>query len=284
MVNLEWIDASGGVTGLMDGVNTWTMWGGKGEMMPGYALNEVQPAGMDGTRINSMFAKPREINIPLLIKDSSKSLLETRMRSMARAMDPKRGDGTLRITDESGKQRKLVCRYKDGFGGDLSQSNAGVNWRKLILTFHGADPAWYGDVFGKTLPSGAVASWFPIFPIMLSSSSIFGYMTVVNNGDLECWPIFTFVGPGTNPGMVNQTTGKWFATALVMGVGDVLVIDTRPGFKTVTYNGASRFDLLGLASNLWSLASGNNVVNALFASTSMASQITFTYTERWLTA
>jgi len=70
----------------------------------------------------------------------------------------------------------------------------------------------------------------------------------------------------------------------VMATGDTLTVDTRPGYKTVTLNGASRFDLLGLTSNLWSLASGNNQVQAMFAATNNASSVTFGYTERWLTA
>ena len=284
MVNLEWLDAGGAVTGLMDGVSTFTLWGGKGELMPGYTINEVQPAGSDGTRVNSVYAKARDINVALLVKDATKLALEGRMRGLAKAMDPKRGDGALRITDESGKQRTLVCRYKDGFFGDLSDANAGFGWRKVMLTFHGADPAWYGDVFSKTVTAGGTTPWFPIFPLILSSSNIFGSISMVNNGDLEACPIFTFVGPGTNPGMVNQTTGKSWQTTLVMAAGDSLVVDTRPGIKTVTYNGASRFDLLSLTSNLWSLASGINQVQAMFAATSGASQVTFVYTERWLTA
>ena len=86
-----------------------------------------------------------------------------------------------------------------------------------------------------------------------------GFMTVVNRGDVDAWPIFTITGPVDNPVITNETTGEGFVLTSSVPAGQDVRIDSRTGIITPSqYRIAGRPFALRPGSNTirWRATSG----------------------------
>ena len=131
----------------------------------------------------------------------------------------------------------------------------------------------------------SIPTFFPIFPIRLTTSQIAVDATVSNTGDVEAWPVFTIQGPGSQITLQNLTTGKFTTfNTLQLTTGQIVVIDTRPGAKTVTLNYSNdMFSDLSDFSALWPLAVGNNAVRlTMSGAVNGASQLTMNFRKKYL--
>lgn len=73
------------------------------------------------------------------------------------------------------------------------------------------------------------------------ASGASGVFTLTNLGTFETYPIFTVVGPVTDPTFTDPASGKVIAYSGTVGSGQTLVIDTSPFNRTVKLNGTDRF-------------------------------------------
>ena len=201
-------------------------------------------------------------------------------------MSPLNGGGKLRIQRGDGTAiREINCRLSDGLTGD--DGSYFKNMTKVVLSFRAFDPYWQDiNQTSYTCQLGNLKSWFPIFPLVLTNSTVFGDVTITNPGEVETYPVITFVGPGVNPGLENLTTGKKFTTntiGLTLSASDKLEVDCRPGLKTVKLNGVNAFSTLDGGSSLFSIVPGANAIRAYMASGQFDSVITVNYYPRYLT-
>lgn len=79
------------------------------------------------------------------------------------------------------------------------------------------------------------------------SSGNSGVLSLSNLGTAPTWPVFTVVGPLTNPTFTNPATGDVIAYTGTVQAGQTLVIDTSPFTRSVTLNGVDRFGFLASA-------------------------------------
>jgi phage-related protein len=129
-----------------------------------------------------------------------------------------------------------------------------------------------------------VTHWFPFLPLVLGASDAFAAFTITVLGDVESWPVITVVGPGQQIVCRNLTTGKSWTVQTTLGAGQKLVVDTRPGRKLVTIDGANAYPLLTADSSLWPLEPGPNRVELAVALTTVATLGTFLWRNAWLAA
>jgi hypothetical protein len=110
--------------------------------------------------------------------------------------------------------------------------------------FMAAEAVWYSDVNNAltltkvaNIRGGVPSPWSA--PFVLGSSTEFSAGTIINAGTLPTWPVITFTGLINNPGImyVNAPVSVGYRGAI--GIGDTLVIDTRPWARTVLLNGVS---------------------------------------------
>ena len=114
------------------------------------------------------------------------------------------------------------------------------------------------------------------------SSTVYAQTVVTNPGDVESYPVWTIKGPGDTVRLVNQTSGKILNLgANVLAAGQTLVIDTRPGVKTILLDGVNVFNWLDVYSSLWPLESGDNSLMLQMSNITQISKIELTYTERY---
>lgn len=287
----QYIDFAGTVHVLSDPETIGVLVGAKGLLMPAVSLIEQETPFLDGSRITGVRMPAREVDLPVLVQADTTAALRTALRQMTGWLDPHRGDGTLRLTAPDGTQRDLFCRYAGGLESATDDSTqAGPNWWVVALTLRAADPYFYATLpTTYSFSTAAPVPFFPIFPLHLSESSVISSARPNNTGDVEAWPIWTITGPATSVTLGNTTTGDSLTLNTALGVGDTIVIDTRPGRKSVVLTGAggAQSNALGAitpTSSLWPLAIGFNDLNITMSSSGASSLIRLDFSARFLSA
>jgi phage-related protein len=282
---IEWISPGGTATELhvQPGVS--------GRFAPPVVIQEDEVPGIPGSRFREARHGPREFPLPIFYEAVDEATKRLGLRTLIREMDPVAGTGKLRVYSPVGDQREINCRVVAGLGLDEGTDSAYPGWQKAVAMFRAFDPYWYdtSDTI-ETFTSGAAASFFPIFPIRLSSSEVFIDATVNNTGDLETWPVWEITGPGSDIRMLDLNTGAVTdltsgAGTVTVGSGEVVTLDTRPGAKTVTLSdGTNLWPYLSTDSTLWPLAVGPNSVRVeMGGAVTGESSVRLTYRPRYLT-
>lgn len=255
----EWIDPDGVATTLE------VDWDVAGRFMPAVEFEADGVPGQPGAYFRDVQHGVREFMLAIDITGADDIGLRTNMRNLVARMDPTRGAGKIRVTSPLGDQREIVCRYVSGLGmteklGDAS----GETYQRAAVSFLAHDPYWY-DVSPTSQTFAVdplVPSFFPIFPLKLTASELAVEAAVDNTGDVETWPVWTVTGPGSVIVLRNLTTSKTisFSTG-ALTASETLVIDTRPGYKTVKLgDGTNMYPSLDTTSALWPLVRGTNTI------------------------
>lgn len=273
--SLVWIDVAGAELTLVK-----TRGATGRHMPPAIVREEVVPDG-DGSRVRSVRFDARQVVVPIYVEGPARTDLIAAVRTLARAMNPKRGEGTLRSTAADGEIRDLRCRYVDGLGLEETFPQFAVP----TLLFRASDPFWYAATDQIVeYRTGTPSTFFPLFPLTLSSSTVFGDVIVDNTGDVEAWPVWLVTGPGSDLVLRNVTTGYVIDLPITLAAGESLTIDTRPGERTVLkQDGTNLFPNLTDDSALWPLIEGDNRIQIEFSAATAASAVQLAYRRRFLT-
>ena len=266
--------------------------GVEGRFMPPVSFIEDEVPEQPGSRLRVVRIGPREVAVPVWFRGTSASDLRAELRRWLGRLNPSKGTGRLRNTAPDGVVRDLYCVYAGGMELVEDDDTAGVVWQKAMVIFRGHDPYWYDSASTVATYTIGVspATFFPIFPMRLSSSDVFADATINNTGDVEAWPVVTITGPGSDPVLRNLTTGEVTQfSGLTLAGGEMLTIDTRPNNavfpagKTVKKgDGTNLFPYLTDASSLWPLAEGSNSVRLELSSATSSSSVTLSYQRRFL--
>jgi hypothetical protein len=259
----------------------------KQRMMPPVSIFSIRVPQTQGGSFRGARHEQRLATIPVVAPGPQTGRDE--LRRWAKALDPLKGEGTLTVVIGPWAGRQLVCVYEVGLDELVEE------WPilgEVTLGFRACDPYWQDST--ETVAVATIAStgytWFPFAgswaqqPLILGASDVFAQLTVTNTGDVDAWPVITVVGPGTDLHLTNNTTGKDLLLTGAIAAGSTVVIDTRPGHKTVTIDGVNAFSRLSATSTMWPLVPGANRVAIGFASGTAQSSITFAWRNRWLAA
>lgn len=283
---LAWVDPAGVVTVLSDQPDLEVGWDIRGRFMPPIAFIEEDVPAQDGSRLREVRVRPRDVAFPLEVVAATQAALRARLRQVLHLFDPVRGEGRLRITDFDGVMRDLYCHYSSGLEIEESFSAVAGNQRTVVV-LRAVDPYWYDTVpQSVTYRSAAPRPFFPLFPLRLSSDTILGSSTVVNDGDVSVFPVWTIHGPATSVTLRNVSTGQVLTLQAPLSDTQSVVIDTRPGRRTVRRNdGTNLFgQLADNARALWLLQPGATEVSVELPGATALSYITLTYSRRWRSA
>lgn len=276
----QWIDPDGNSTTLdVD-------WNASGRFMPAIEFASTGVPGQPGERIREVRHGVKEFTIRLTLATADEPSLRQAQRALVTAMNPVRGPGILRVTSTIGDVREIACYYADGLGMEEKEETSGPNMQQADVTFRAFEPYWR-DVSdtSQTFTIGVTPTFFPIFPIRLTSSQIAVDATAVNAGDVESWPVWQIAGPGSAITLRNLTTGKSFTLATTaLAAGESITVDTRPGYKTLTKSdGSSVFSDLTTTSSIWPLIVGSNSIRLeMGGAISGSSSLQINYRQRYL--
>lgn len=262
-------------------------WRVAGRFAPPVEREEETVPGQPGSRLRTVRHDARDFSLALWIEGASENDLRTQMRDITYLMDGVRGDGRIRVTSPLGDQREIVCRVTGGLEmSEVLGDTSGPTAQRAVVTLRAVDPYWQDTTdtaAGPWAQGGTAAGFFPFFPLRLTSSEVLATATVDNLGDVEAWPVWTVVGPGSTITLKNQTTGKTLALDTTLGAGESVVIDTRPGYKTVTKNdGTNLYPNLSSTSSLWSLIKGPNAVQIEIGGATSATSVSMLYRHKYL--
>jgi hypothetical protein len=249
-------------------------------MMP-VEIHTVRVPLAAGGRYRLSRHEERVVTLPVVVPGAQNARAE--LRRWASALDPLKGEGTLTVIHGPHAGRQLVCVYEGGL--DDYEEPAGP-FGKTTLAFRAAEPYWQ-DSTESSISAGVESSavtWFPFLPLVLGSSDVFASATIDNIGDVDAWPIVTVMGPGGDLTVENQTSGLAWQMTGTIDPGSTLVVDTRPGHKSVRLDGANVFRRLTESSVLWPLIPGLNRVAISFAGAGAEANVTFAWRNRWLSA
>lgn len=260
-----------------------------GRFMPPTDTFSEDVPGQDGARMRGMRFQPRVIDIDVTLVANSRASINDKLRALARSLSPKNGIGTLKVTLYTGEQYELACILVGGLEG---MGNGGEDDRvvNLSLTFKAFDPYWYAtDSESATFTGGTPTSFFPWTAssgaalFSLSSSTVLDAAAAHNAGDVETWPQWTIKGPGSDLILLNNTTGKSLTLAHTLAAGDIVLIDTSPGAKSVIdAAGTNLYAALDNSSSLWALAPGDNDISITMSGTSSATEVTLEWVPRYV--
>ena len=258
-----------------------TLIGTVGRMMPPIQITSIPVPSGHGSRFRAAAHTER----PVAFQVATPGPLDGRdeLRRWAAVLDPAKGEGTVTVVQGEWAGRRLRCVYEAGLD-ELEENHR--SWNPAALVFRAAWPYWEdaSESEKAVTQDDTTHTWFPFLPLVLGASDAFAVFTVTNAGDVTTWPIVTVTGPALEVTASNETTGlSWHVTGSIAD-GSTLVVDTRPGFKTVTVDGVNAFNRLTDTSSLWGLQPGANRVEIAGAATSSATAIRFTWRQAWLAA
>src|ERR1041385_265445 len=283
---ITWFDSDGNPHSLSDFPFFGMLRGRQNAFMPPARHIEDRVPMQNGARFRNSFFEPRSVDLPFHVEDTDEDVLRAHLRNIMGWFNPYNGDGQLEIAHGS-TVRRLNCRYQDGLGLDESDQNNGVYWQDFVLTLRAADPFWY-DVtpthVDYAAAGGGTLYFFPILPMQLITSAVFGTSDIVNSGDVEAWPVWTIDGP-TSGGLVltNNTSGLTFElSGLVLTLGQTLTIDTRPGHKTIKRDDGSNRMGDGFSGSMWPLVRGTNNLTVNLGGSDTNSRVQLDYHQGYL--
>jgi hypothetical protein len=280
---MEWIEPDGTAHALNDAAAVHVLVGRSGLFMPPLAHVEDRVPLTPGSLLRAIDVQPRVVDLPLWIHGETPSALRQRVRDVLRWFDPLRGDGRLRVTAPDGEERELVCRYAGGLQLVEDAGSHRMTSQTLVLTLRAAEPYWRAVTAESAAFTieGAV-TFFPLFPLRLTASTVFGAGAIDNPGDVEAYPIWTLTGPGDTIVLRNLTTGEKIELATVLLPGDVIAIDTSPRVRTITLNGATNlWPDASYDSALWWLQPGENEVRIEMSNATTESALVVAYRPRF---
>jgi phage-related protein len=253
----------------------------KGFYMPPFSVTEDEIPFQAGSLLRNIKVSTRELELPVMITGTSNIDFNTKIRNFINAFNPMVNNGKLRVISYDGSQREIYCRYLSGF--EMDESVGGDNWQRAVGVFKAFDPYWYdANTIVQTFNIGTTATFFPFFPLRLTSSTVFADTTINNSGDLETLPTWTINGPGDTIFLRNLTTGEVANINTSLGVGESIVVDTRQGVKTITKNdGTNLYPFLSNDSILWSLRKGSNQVRIEMQNATSNSSVQLNYQNRY---
>lgn len=276
---IAWISADGTEYSITD--NHLIMAGSDGRFMPPIDFVEEDVPFQHGSRLREVLVKPREVDLPIYVDGTSEVDLRSQLRYLLRILNPLKGDGKLRVTGPDGGQRELTCRYKGGMEISEKLDSKIGNLQAVVLVLRAFDPFWYDSSTNvQTFETGQPATFFPMFPMRLSDSTVFADITVDNTGDVEAWPEWIITGPGDHIILRNLSTGEILNLNATIGEGETITIDTMK--KTIKKNdGTNIFSLQTSSSSIWALQEGSNNVRIEVSNATDKSSVQLSYKNRY---
>lgn len=217
----------------------------------------------------------------IFLNPASATDRNTRQDRLMRATNALRGNATLRWTPSGGVEQFLALRRQQPLRVE-------GNWQKQFqVALVAADPRIYSWALNSQTVSAASGgtsgrAYSKSYSVSYPAISASGQLFVVNAGNTETFPTLIVTGPGSNPVLTNQTSGKSLYLTYTLGAGEYLEIDTLN--RTVLLMGStSRYGAINFAlSDWWGLVPGQNDVRLGFSSSSAGASLEVRWRDAWV--
>jgi hypothetical protein len=267
--------------------------GATGLDAPPFELHADDSPNLDGGIFRDARAVAREIMVPIFLHGIDRKTIRDLKSRLVSNLNPKKGFCVLKFVEGDAVPRYLRCYYKGGMEGSEDQDQAGFTWKKFGIQLTAYDPYFYSEdvqvaqwEFGSQV--AFLSSTAPFYPLRINAGLLNGdEISVFNPGDVEAWPrweltgpikAFNFVGPdGESFGVNAKGDGSD-----VVAAGRTLVVDTRPGYKSLKDDlGATYWPLLKAQPELWSIPEGDSKCTVSITPGSTSAEVRLTFQPRY---
>lgn len=228
---------------------------------PDIDYSTVKKGGFTGKKISPGKFSSYKIVIEWQIVGTSFSDLATQRENFILLLGKiiSSGSQTLKINKANGVNIQVDVKAVDVF----SDPDAADPLNARVLTEMEAEYPFLrsqtessSDVF---IFSGGGAAIPMVIPLDMSVGGI-NEATITQNGNYEAYPVFTFVGPLSNPTIANLTTGKTLnINTSLASAGDMLEVDIFLRTAKLLPSGANVRQFV--TGDFWTLAVGSNLIH-----------------------
>ncbi len=283
----------GASTSLSDGTLCWREGEDGTGVPPNHRLTERGPNQQGGTD-RGFRLDPRLITLLLGMAGTDEADMYNKRSQLLALFAPKNDPVTLTWALPNGMTYQIDTFYRAQM--TLGSQDRQGFYQKVGVQLQAPDPTFYnpaGNLFTFGVGGGA-GSGFTIpmtMPIGVGQSTLSGVRTITYAGTFRAYPLISITGPITSPVITNLSTGELLDfTGLIIGAGEVYIIDASYEAKTVTLNGADKIFTLSTASNLstWHIASsdevpsGINDIQMIGTGISSATEVRMTWNDRYI--
>ncbi len=276
---------------ILDGtLGLWEAQGKKGFHAPTYEHYRDESPAIAGGFYRGTRAIPRELFLPIIIRDQNRDNVLAQRRALIRAIAPHKGQCTIKSAWPDGSSRSIRCRYLDGIdAGEQGAGEWGITVLKYGLRFIADDPYTFGDQFDEQWDfTAATRLEIPIpgadtFYEVVSSPLLADGSIIDNTGDVDSYPSWTFIGPFTQVTLGNNESGKSFTLLYTAATSaNKLFVVTDPGETSIVdESGTNRWDSLTAGYSLWPLTPGTNTIDVALVGAGAGTSALMSYSPRF---
>jgi hypothetical protein len=213
------------------------------------------------TYIDTIF-EPNNPTISFAVIGNTRQNIFDRCLTVQKHFNPKLGLGTLKWIQDDGTTYYLDCiPLKPIFPSGEGRSH---NHQIVIIQFIAPNPFWYDPTQLEQIMVGFSGGFSLPFSFPFTMGTVGSQVDINNLGNIETPVLIYFYGEVVNPVMQNLTTGEDITITKTIDDGDVLIINTAFGEKSVMilsggeYTNA--FEFVDPDSVFWKLAPGDNTL------------------------
>lgn len=240
-----------------------------------------------GSTLRGKRLAERDIMVPLRLEGTDSADLDRIRAELMQFVSPL--DPTplwLRVVPPGGGQyREMRVHYAGGLEGDFGSTYHGY-LQKIALELKALDALWMGEpvtAYRQVRPAVKpfLSDSEPFFPVVLSSATVTGSLSLTVEGDAPTWPVWSVVPPGEDfmiarPG----TREKFYINGIITQPFEV---DMEVG-RVEDVTGADMWSRVSLDSQLFQLQPGVTRLDFTMIGATEASSVSVAYRPRFMAA
>lgn len=202
----------------------------------------------------------RQIDMAVTILGTDRADVQTKLRRLSRLIQDSSGPTRVYANYSDDTSVFLEAHY---VGGAESQwgSNAGQIWNRWVLSFQAPNPFWESGIAEEfTVTTGNTGRGLlpQLTKLKVTSSQVFGVITVNNAGDVPAYPTWYLRGPLEDVTVTNGTQS--FAFTVPILEGETITINAETG-EVTDDAGVNRYADLAPAPKLFKIPPGVSSVS-----------------------
>jgi hypothetical protein len=236
----------------------------------------IEPSAGDGGVFRHSKKSVRQIDLAVTILGTDRNDVQTKLRRLSRLLQDTSGPTQILANYTNGETLTLEAHY---VGGAESQwgSNAGMIYNRWVLSLQCPNPFWQSsdlEEFSVTTGNTGRGLLPKLSRLQVTSSQVFGVITVNNQGDVPAYPVWFVRGPISDVVISNGTQS--FSIIDTIADGETITINTATGEVTDDL-GTNRYSSLGPAPKLFRIDPGVSAVTVNGVAATAAAQVRLSY-------